>query len=190
MNMTAQELLNAAYEANPSYVEKTAKALYVLERTAPEFAEDLKKDIDTITDVTNTKLAEGYKVMKSIAIGAGSMLGAGLAAAIATDLYDAAKRGLSKSSNYKRIMAANPGLLKGSDHKSLKDSFDTLHRYAPEFTADPMLGGQILKTMVEIPENQLTLIKDLLNARNTMRSAKASQFKPTPVGLKLEAKVS
>lgn len=174
--MTSEEILAAAHEANPDFVEKTAKALMVLEQWEPEFAKELAADIQTITTVTMEKSAgAGLDAIgqgaKMIGVGAGL----GLAGSVAVDLYDAAKRGLTKGTNLKRIMVNNPELQR-SDKKALISSFNTLHRYAPEFTADPMLGGQILSRMIELPNDQLNLVKDLLSSRKTLLESKKSQF--------------
>jgi len=172
--MNANELLAAAFEADPAAVEKTANALFVLERWESDFADELKNDISHITNHTMEKMAGADWGKFGLGV-AGAAL-SGLGASVAGDLYDAAKRGLTKGKNFRAIMLNNPELQRSVDKKTLLNSFNTLHRYAPEFTADPMLGGQILKSMSEIPENQVTVIKDLLNARKTLREAKGKQF--------------
>lgn len=172
--MTSQELLAEVNKVHPDIIEKTAEALSVLEELEPEFARELSEDITAITNVTMEKAAAAdfaLNVGKGIATG----VGVGLLGAVAGDLYDAAKRGLTKGTNLKRILANNPELQRG-DKKALINSFNTLHRYAPEFTADPMLGGQILNRMVELPNDQLNLVKDLLASRKVLREAKKNQF--------------
>lgn len=182
--MTAEDILAAAYEANPEYVEKTANALFVLEQWEPEFARELAEDITTITNVTLEKSAAvdwkaageaASKIGKGVAMTAAGGVAMGLASSVAGDLYDAAKRGLSKGSNLKRIMTANPELQR-QNKKSVINAFNTLHRYAPEFTADPMLGGQLLNRMVEMPHDQYNLVKDMLTARKTLSDTKKNQF--------------
>jgi len=181
--MTSEELLAAAYQANPEYIEKTANALFVLEQWEPEFAAELAADINAITTITMEKSAMDWKAVGNTAmgmggkaaLGLGGAIGIGLAGAVAGDLYDAARRGLTKGSNLRRILEANPELKKG-DKKVLMSSFSTLHRYAPEFTADPMLGGQLLNRMIELPQDQVNLVKDLLTSRKTLGEAKRNQF--------------
>ena len=171
------EILKAAGEAAPELLEKVAKALFVLEHIDPEFAEDLTAELSTITEYTSEKVsATDLGGPKAWALGVAGMVGAGLAGAVATDLYDAAKRGLTKGMNFKRIMEANPDIKRNFDQKDIKKSYDTFHRYAPDFTSDPNLGGQILKAMVEIPENQHQLVKDLLNSRKNLRDIKKGQY--------------
>lgn len=173
--MTSQELLAAVNKEHPDIIEKTAEALSILEELEPEFAKELAEDIALITDVTLQKTASIGSIAGRAALGLGSAVGVGIAGAVAGDLYDAAKRGLTKGTNLKRILANNPELQRGN-RKAVITSFNTLHRYAPEFTADPMLGGQILNRMIELPNDQLNLVKDLLSSRKVLREAKKNQF--------------
>lgn len=171
------EILKAAGEAEPELIEKVAKALFVLEHIHPDFAADLTAELDSITEYTHEKVsADAFGGIKPWAGAVGGMIAAGLAGAVATDLYDAAKRGLTKGMNYKRILEMNPDIKKNYDQKDLKKTFDTLHRYAPDFTADPNLGGQILRAMAEIPQDQHQLVKDLINSRKNLRDTKKGQF--------------
>ena len=179
--MNATEIIQAASEAKPELMEKVAQAIYVLERIDPAFAADLTSEVETIISYTSEKTAEKGAMgagLKPWAAAVGGTLAAGLMGAVATDLYDAAKRKLTSGMNYKRILEANPDLKKQYSAKQLKSSFDTFHRYAPDFTSDPNLGGQILKSMAEIPENQHQIVKDLLNSRNNLSNVKDRQFKP------------
>ena len=185
--MTSQELLEAAHKARPDLVEKTANALFVLEQWEPEFAKELADDITTITSVTLQKTASISDFAGKAAIGAGMAMATGLAGAVAGDLYDAAKRGLTKGTNLKRILSHNPELQRG-DKKALINSFNTLHRYAPDFTADPMLGGQVLSRMIELPHDQLNLVKDLLSSRKTLVESKKNQFTLGRINLGKEEK--
>ena len=98
-----------------------------------------------------------------------------LAGSIASDLYDVAKRGLTASSNFKRIVDSNEQL-GAYEKKDVKKAFDTLHRFAPEFTADPSIGGQIIHRMMETPHDQHNIVKDFLAARNNLRNVRKSQF--------------
>lgn len=182
--MTPADILSAAYEANPEFVEKTANALFVLEQWGQsEFAAELAEDISTITNVTLEKTAGLGDAALKAALGAGAAVGVGVAGAVAGDLYDAAKRGLTKGNNLKRILVNNPELQRG-DRKALVRSFNTLHRYAPEFTSDPMLGGQILNRMIELPNDQLALVKDLITSRKTLAESKKNQFALGKIDLK------
>lgn len=171
------EILQAVGEAEPQILEKVAQALFVLEHIHPDFAADLTAELDSITEYTHEKMsADTFSGIKPWLGAVGGMAAAGLVGAVATDLYDAAKRGLTKGMNYKRIIEMNPDIKKNYDQKDIKKTYDTLHRYAPDFTADPNLGGQILRAMAEIPQDQHQLVKDLINSRKNLRDTKKGQF--------------
>lgn len=185
--MTAAELLTAAEQARPELMKKVAVAIELLEEISPLHARDLKSDIAEITGYTTTKLAavqQGYGAMSRWGAALGTSLVAGLAGSAAVDLYDAAKRGLNKGSNFRRIMTANPEL-KHYEKERLHNAYDAIHHYAPEFTSDPMLGGTLLKSVVEVPGNEYTIIKDLLNARKNLQDAKHTQYRPGTVAIEL-----
>ncbi len=181
--MTSNDFLQMANVARPDLIEKTAEAYAVLEAMAPEFVDELKTDMDAVLDRPSTHLEKHAGVGSSLYSGASSAAkigltaaGVGLGTAIAGDLYDAVRRSLTKGRNFKRIMDANPDLASKYDRKALTNSFSTFHRYAPEFTADPLLGGTILGAMAETPGNELTMIKTLIDSRKSLLEAKSKQF--------------
>lgn len=177
--MTTADLLAAAEEARPDLMQKTAAMLGLLERLSPEHELEVRAELAKIASYTNEKVAaaEGYGPAARFGLAVGGTLLAGLAGSVATDMYDAAKRGLTKGTNFKRILRANPEL-KHFEKERLHNSFDALHRYAPEFTADPILGGSLLKSVAEVPGNEHVVIKDLINARKNLQDAKHTQFTP------------
>lgn len=196
--MTADELLNLANSVKPELVEKVAQALDYLEKQAPEYAKELKADVEIILSRplqimeknaaaasaisrAYSSIPQGVKTVGMLA--AGSAL-AGLGGTLATDLYDAARRKLTSGRNFKRIMDANPELRKGYEQKQLKTVFDTLHRYAPEFTADALMGGSILSAMVQIPGNEMNFVKELINSRKNLLESKSKQYSPAHIPLK------
>ena len=186
--MMNRELLEAVNSQRPDLMKKTAEALALIEKLDASFLPEVFEDFAVISNVTTEKLASAVPSLaaraggaaKQVGIGVGVTLAAGLATSIATDLYDAAKRGLTRSSNFKRIMSANPDL-KNYDQKRLRSSFDTLHRYGPEFTADPLMGGSLLKAMAGLDGHEYTVIKDVINSRKGFLDAKARQYQPTRV---------
>lgn len=184
--MTTEDILLAAGEACPDLMEKVAEAIVHLEETDKQAATELLGEIDAIVNYASVKTASAapstlLQSAKSGALVVGGMLGAGLAAAVATDLYDAAKRGLTKSTNFKRVMEANPDLRKSVDKDRLRQSFDAVHRYAPEMTADPLVGGAILKSVAELPGNEFTSIKAVIDARKSLQEAKHKGYSPVKV---------
>jgi len=174
--MTVEEILRAASDASPEKLEKVASALFYLENVEPSFANELKSEIREIAGYSLEKsagVAGGLNVPQSIAIGAATMAGAGLLAATATDLYDAAKRGLTRGRNFNRIMEANPEFK--SDKKLALQAFNAIHRYAPELTADPLVGGSLMTAIMQMPGAAYTVIKDVAGIRTNIQTAKHKQ---------------
>lgn len=187
-----QDLLNLASEESPELVEKTAEILHALQAAEPEFAEELVEDIGKITSFTEEKtanigqtvgaaLAEGgrhaamVEFRNQALIGGAGMLVAGLGSALATDLYDAAKRGLTKARNFRRIMAVTPEL-QGADTKRVKASYSALHKFAPEFTSDPIMGGSILTALVGAPSGlEHQILTNAIKSRKDLQDAKHRQ---------------
>jgi hypothetical protein len=174
--MTTEDILTAVSESHPEMMAKTAKIIAITERLYPEFVPGIISDFETICSVVNEKTAEKMTGLKPYAIGIAGTVAGGLLSAIATDLYDAAKRGLTKGRNFKRIMEANPNLKREVDKKTLLMAYDTLHRYAPEFTADPLLGGALLKNISELPNMSHKTIVELIGAQKNIADAKSRYF--------------
>lgn len=177
--MNRKDILQAAQASCPELMAKTAHALALLEKVDSSFVPEVLADFDTITKFTNEKLASvgpgQASGLRGFGLAVGGAIAAGLATAVAGDLYDAARKGLTKGTNFKRIMAANPDL-KNYDKARVRQSFDTLHRYGPEFTADPLMGGSLLKAVAGLEGNEHTLIKDVIKARKEFYDAKKSRF--------------
>jgi hypothetical protein len=186
--MTKTELIRAAGEAAPDLMQKTAAVMADLEATHPVFAKDMAKELDEVAGYIVEKVASagpvGYSPVARWAAGVGSAVAGGLLIGAANDLYDTAKRGLTKKRNLTNIMKVNPDL-KQFDKVRLQQSYDALHRFAPEFTADPMVGGTLLKAVAELPGNEHTILKDLISSRKTLLEAKDKQFRPSTVTIDL-----
>lgn len=186
MTTDSASLLQVAQQASPGTIEKVAQILHVLEKDEPYFAEGLKSDIRDVLNYATEKTAASMQGhgMGGFGMALGGTLLAGLGASIATDLYDAAKRGLTKGSNFRTIMKANPELahLEGVDQRRLRTSFDAIHRYAPEFTSDPVVGGALLRTMATQPAgSEHQQIMTLMQARKNLQEAKHKQYSPQNV---------
>jgi hypothetical protein len=76
--------------------------------------------------------------------GFGEAIGANVAQSVvhslANDAFDAVKRGITKGWYYRKMLKNNPDLQK-KDARMVKQVFSTLHRYNPEYTADPWVAG-------------------------------------------------
>jgi hypothetical protein len=183
-----QEILNLANDAQPELMDKVAKALVCIESFEPAFLTETLEEMKSITDFTQEKVAASKAQAfteaakrggKYVAGTLAASVALGLGGAIATDLFDAARRGLTKSRNFKRIMAANPDLKEKVDPKRLQLAFNALHRYAPDFTADPLVGGSALYSMATMPEgNEYNLVSSLIESRNKHLDAKGKAFRP------------
>lgn len=182
--MTADKLISLAEKSAPAVMAKTAQVVQMLERLAPDFVPDVISDFKIVTDHTTEKVAG----LKDSALGLGKEYGAkaglalagALGTAIAADLYDAARRGLTKGMAYNRIMKANPNLKsRVEDPSRIKPSFDALHRYAPEFMADPIMGGALLVQMAnQMPGNEHVMLDGLISNRKNYLETKNRQFQP------------
>lgn len=179
--MNSSDLLKMVGENQPELMAKTAQMVALLGRVEADFVGDVLTDFNTILDVTLEKTADyiptawktGWGPYGKAAVGT---VAAGLAASVATDLYDAAKRGLTKGRNFKRIMDANPGLKKEVDPKALRMAYNTLHRFAPDFTGDPLVGGALLKQVAELPQMSHKTVIELIGAGKNLRESKGKTF--------------
>jgi hypothetical protein len=197
--MTHEDLIKEAALAEPATFEKIAAALKLIEHFAPEFMDDAIQEMRYISEHTDNLLKtagigdwarKGYAAAKAgakktpgvagkIGLVAATGAGAGLLTNMATDLYDAAKRNLTKSRNWKRIMEANPNLPEEIHNiERLKPAFNSLQRYAPDLMADPFVGGAMLKAMAnQAPGNEHTFVKAILDTRKSLLDTRSKDFK-------------
>lgn len=175
--MTHEDLLKEVGEHQPEVMAKTAQAIALSDKIAPEFTRDIFRDFEVILETVQEKTASTtLDTAKKVGIALGSTVAAGIMSAVATDLYDAARRGLSKSRNFKRIMDANPSLKKEVDGKKLTMAFNAIHRFAPDFTADPMVGGALLRNVAELPEMSFKTMQDIISTQSNINNAKSKHF--------------
>lgn len=195
-----KDYLELANQAEPALMQKTAMAIRLTERLAPEFVEDILEDFETISTVTKEKIAaEPVSATARLfaspagknAIGVAATIGVGVAAslgtALASDLYDSARKGLTRARNFKRIMEFDPSLkeVPASGNKTLKTTFNMLHRYAPDFTADPVLGSSLVRSLLNVPVgHEFNTIKDLIGSRSNLTNTRKNQFQIDPKELR------
>lgn len=172
--MTPQELVKAASEARPDLMNKTAIALAAASKIDPSFANEAIEEFNRITNTTVEKVA-AVGGMGPVLKAVGTAGAVALAGSVATDLYDAAKRALTKGTSFKRMMDFNPAL-SAYKKEEVRRAFETMHRFAPEFTADPNLGGQVINRMVELPQDNANLIMQLINANKNVADTRRNQF--------------
>jgi hypothetical protein len=181
--MNGKDIVKLAGSEFPDEMQKVADAIAFLEEHDPHFAREVVEDISDISSYAAekfTKTAEGYGAATRFGAALGGALVTGLIGSVMPDIYDAAKRGVSKSRNFKDILALNPEL-KEYDKARLQRSYDALHRFAPDFTSDPIVGGSLLKAVADNPGNEPVVLKDLINSRKNLRDAKNSQFRMGPM---------
>jgi len=103
----------------------------------------------TIPGVGNApaQVVQSLKPGWSYGLGVAGAIGMGIATHLAGDMYDAVRRGLTKSRNYKRMISASPELHEMDPHK-VRAAFDTLHRFNPEFSGDPLVASSFVRRNV------------------------------------------
>lgn len=120
----------------------------------------------------------GFGAMGRGAAHVGGAVGAavvgGIAMALAGDMYDAAKRGITKTRNYQNMMVANPDL-KQLPAKNVQNAFSVLHRFNPDFASDPTVAGAWVKRQASFGEDTLgdtNALKTLVDARKNINDAR------------------
>lgn len=105
------------------------------------------------------------RVLKGLALGAGSALGvAGVGAGI-TAIQDL-KRDLEKARYYKTMLEHNPELKgQGVDSKMVQRHFNTLYKFNPEYATDPMVAGTYVVNSLEMARPNLDMINNMVRAR-------------------------
>lgn len=111
---------------------------------------------------------------KPIGTAVGTAVVGGIAMALAGDMYDAAKRGITKSRDYKAMMEANPAL-KELPSKTVQRTFSVLHRLNPEFASDPTVAGAWVKRQATFGEDSfadVNQLKSLIDSRKSLTDSK------------------
>jgi hypothetical protein len=172
--MNHEQTLKLAGKSEPEMMLKTAAILKSLEETDIEAFQEVVEEIAGFTSLVKTKTASAGNLGLA-------MTGAALAAlgsAVATDAYDAARRGLTKSRNYKRLLEHNPDIRERYPTEEIRKTFDTLHRFSPDFTNDPLVGGTVLKRLLEFPQESERVVRDLIASRKNLVESKGKYFHP------------
>lgn len=110
----------------------------------------------------------------AVGVAAGTAALGGIAMSLAGDMYDAAKRGITKTRNYKQMMNANPEL-RDLPAKSVQKAFSVLHRFNPEFSGDPTVAGAWVKRQATFGEDSfgdVNQMKQLIDSRKSLADTK------------------
>lgn len=154
--MTSLDLVKLAGLAAPELMKKTAMIAQLTERIDPDSARALFADLDEIISHAGEKAKTAGALSewaKRTSIGAGTAVagtvGAGLGIALATDMYNAARRGLTSGRNWKRMIEANPELKEKHKLEEVRKHFNSLHRAAPDVAADPLAAGAAVHNLIQ-----------------------------------------
>jgi len=160
------EKLAAAGHLTDEQVErigKTAREIRKLAQEHPEILEEMRKEAGFGDFLKNF----GEKFM----IGAGATLGAAGVGIGISKLHDL-KHSLSKAKNYKDMLDSNPELQnEGIDAKSVQKHFDTLHRFNPEYAADPVVAGTYVHNAMEYARPSIDTVNNIVQARKNHMDA-------------------
>ena len=100
----------------------------------------------------------------------GSTVAAGVALSLAGDLYESARRGLTKSRHWSNMLEQDPQLAaQAKTDPSVKTVFNTLHRFNPEFSGDPSVAASYVKSMIEFPD--IGIVNQLVKSRAEIRNS-------------------
>ena len=140
--MDTSELMQKVAEVAPKHYQFLLKTAGEI-RESP-FKDEILEDLDGLMKKAfNMPAFMTGDTARSVGGGAaavGGAVAAGIAYALAGDMYDAAKRGITKSRNYKNMMDANPELRK-RPAKDVQKAFSVLQKLNPEFAGEPTIAG-------------------------------------------------
>lgn len=189
--MRTADILQLAHDADPEIMKEAALNLALLERVAPQFVPEVVEEFQKISQRVSEKTKEAGFLSgvgkNAIGVAAGTVA-AGIGLAIATDLYNSARKGLTKGRNYRRMMESNPELkeLEQRDKKRFNTMFGVLHRNAPDLAADPFFSGAFMARTVaadKAVEAGEEYIETLLKRQKLRMDTKADPFKSLKVPL-------
>lgn len=177
--MTAEHIFRTAASSEPVVFTKTARILKQIEETDTEAFQETVGEFGKIAGFASGELEKVAGIGADMAVAAGGGIIAALGTAVAMDLFDAAKRGLTKGNNYQNVMALNPDL-KRLPKNNVRRAFDAIHRFGgPEITADPMVTGVMVKHLAELPEMSPETIFKVISARKGIQDSRKLQQVPT-----------
>lgn len=170
--MSTRELMEKVAQTDPEFLK-------VVEASRDEVKESPFRDeiVGSMDGILKTA-GFGGGTMGSLGKGAlalGGAVGAGIAHSLAGDLYDALKRGLTKTRNYKAMVEANPDLHDRAA-KDVQNAFSTLHTFNPDFAADPHVAGSYVRQQLTLAGDSgqvdLHTLTSLVGARKNLSDVK------------------
>lgn len=175
--MNSAQLMQKVAEVAPAkydFLMKTSQ-----EVSESPFREEILGELDGVLKTAAASFGEMSKVMGNGALSLGKGIAVtalgGVGMALASDMYDAARRGLTKTRNYKRMMAANPDLSE-KPAETIQSIFSTLHRFNPDFASDPLVAGSFVRNHAQLEVGVgLDSMKHLVDARKGLSESRRLQ---------------
>lgn len=132
------------------------------------------------------------KALGAVGGGAAGVAGAalaGIAYSLAGDMYESAKRGLTKSRDFKSMLQENPDL-KSLPSKSVQRAFSVLHRFNPEFASDPVVAGSFVRRSATFGDDGMAgdtkMLGELIQSRKNLGDMKKIPQVPDWKGQRLK----
>ncbi len=173
--MSYDKLMQKVAEVAPRHHEFLLKTAAEV-KTSP-YKEEITSELDGLMKKAFEMPGWAGGMGKSMASGAGMVGGAvaaGIAYALAGDMYDAAKRGITKSRNYQAMMSQNPDL-KEMPAKNVQQAFSVLHHFNPEFSSNPIVAGSWVRRQATYGEDVLGNTQELgqlISSRKNLSDSK------------------
>ena len=168
--------MNKVAEAAPQihgYILKTASEV----RNSP-FRDEIVQELDGLMKQALSldtmkapfqAMGRGIDKLPSSVKWTAGMAGTGVALALAGDMFDALKRGITKGHNYRKMLSDNPDL--NGDDPDVIRNFNTLHRFNPEYSADPNVAGAYVRQAKQF-SGDIGMVHGLTQARQNVRGAR------------------
>jgi hypothetical protein len=197
--MTKIDMMKLANETAPELMQKTAANLHELGTLSEAFAREAAGEMSEILDYVGGQTKEagvgswaggaakavgrglgdvGVAGLKAV----GATVVAGLGLALATDLYNASKRGLTTGRNWKRMMQSNP-TLKDHPPAEVRRAFKMVQEHAPDVASDPMAAGALVYNVVssgDLPGTMHTHLSTMVKAQREKAESMYSPFQGLP----------
>jgi len=184
--MTQTDIIKAAHAAKPDLMQKTATMLQELESLDPVSAQEVAAEMREITAYAlgKSKEASVGGFFADVGKGIAGTVVLGLGTAIATDLYNASRRGLTSGRNWKRMIEANPAL-KDHPQERVRSAFHMLQRHAPDVASDPMAAGAMVYNVVHSGEMEGSAHKLMESMVKAQTEKAKSYYAPFSGGAKV-----
>jgi hypothetical protein len=143
-------------------------------RSDPQFLEAVKE-----------KQAMNPVVAKLLSrLGEGAVLGLGVtggakAVGMISDKIQERNQAIAKAKHYRSMVEANPNLRSpGVDARMMQRHFDTLHKFNPEYAADPMVAGTYVQSSLDYARPNIETLNNVVRARADMQRADRGEGQP------------